>query len=197
MINGGGMLDMKNMFHGLLSYCYFSVLKPLGWKKEGNNFRQYDDDGLCKIINFQKSRWNTSQECEFYINMGVYVEKAREIEKKKFHEYECQFRNRASSKGGTYRLNDTVDLSTFQEEIACIITDEVLVLLNNFDSREKFIKMLLSGEAQQYTAELVMHYYTCKLLCDMGFKKEILNILKDKKGALFEGLGQEIQNNNF
>ena len=86
---------------------------------------------------------------------------------------------------------------TFQEEIACIITDEVLVLLNNFDSREKFIKMLLSGEAQQYTAELVMHYYTCKLLCDMGFKKEILNILKDKKGALFEGLGQEIQNNNF
>lgn len=160
---------MKNMFNELLSYCYLSVLKPLGWKKEGNNFRQYANDGLCKIINFQKSRWNTSQE------------------------YECQFRNRASSKGGTYRLNDTVDLSTFQEEIACIITDEVLVLLNNFDSKEKFIKMLLSGAAQQYTAVPVMHYDTCKLLCDMGLKKEILNILKDKKGELFEELRQEIQ----
>lgn len=165
----GGVLDMKNMFNELLSYCYLSVLKPLGWKKEGNNFRQYDNDGLCKIINFQKSRWNTSQE------------------------YDCQFRNRASSKGGTYRLNDTVDLSTFQEEIACIITDEVLVLLNNFDSKEKFIKMLLSGAAQQYTAVPVMHYDTCKLLCDMGLKKEILNILKDKKGELFEELRQEIQ----
>ena len=184
---------MKNMFNELLAYCYLSVLKPLGWKKEGSNFRQYGNDGLCKIINFQKSRWNTSQECEFYINTGIYIETAREIKKKKFYEYECQFRNRASSEGGIYRLNNEVDLLNFQEQVASIIADEVLVLFNKFDSKENFVNMLLSGEAQQYTGIPVMHYHTCKLLCDMGYKKEVLAILKDKKGGLFETLEAEIQ----
>lgn len=184
---------MKNIFNELLLYCYLSVLKPLGWKKDGSNFRQYNNDGLCKIINFQKSKWNTSQECEFYINMGIYIEEVRKIEKKKFYEYECQFRNRASSKGGIYRLNSEVDLLSFEEQIASIIEDEVLVLLNNFDSKENFVKMLLSGEAQQYTDIPVMHYHTCKLLCDIGLKKEMLDILKDKKGKLFEELEAEIR----
>ena len=53
--------------------------------------------------------------------------------------------------------------------------------------------MLLSGEAQRYTAVPVMHYHTCKLLCDMGFNKEMLAILKDKKGRLFEELEAEIR----
>lgn len=182
------------MFDDLLKYCYLSVFKPVGWKKEGSNFRHYGSDGLCKIINFQKSRWNTSQECVFYINMGIYIEKEKEIEKKKFCEYECQFRNRASSKGGAYILNADVDLLSFQEQIAHIIADEVLVFLNNFDSKENFVKMLLSGEAQRYTCIPVMHYHTCKLLCDMGFKKEILAIIENKKSSLFEELAAEIKN---
>lgn len=184
--------NSKNMFNELLTYCYVSVLKPLGWKKDGGNFRQYCDDGLCKIINFQKSRWNTSQECEFYINIGIYIEAGREVENKKFYEYECQYRNRTSSKGGIYRLNAEVDLTDFQEQIASIITDEVLLVFNIFGSKENFVRMLLSGEAQRYTGIPVMHYHTCKLLCDMGFKKEILAIIKDKKGSFFEELKAEI-----
>lgn len=184
---------MKKMFNELLRYCHYSVLKPLGWKKEGSSFRQYSDDGLCKIINFQKSRWNCSQECEFFINMGIYIEATREIENKKFYEYECQLRARASSKGGIYKLNAKVDESSIQEQIVSIITDEVLVFLNNFESKDKFVKMLLSGEAQQYADMPVMHYHTCKLLCDMGFKKEMLVILKDSKSELFKELALEIQ----
>lgn len=184
--------NSKNMFNELLTYCYVSVLNPLGWKKEGSNFRQYCDDGLCKIINFQKSRWNTSQECEFYINIGIYIEAGREVENKKFYEYECQYRNRTSSKGGIYRLNAEVDLTDFQEQIASIITDEVLLVFNIFGSKENFVRMLLSGEAQRYTDIPVMHYHTCKLLCDMGFKKEILAIIKDKNGSFFEELKAEI-----
>ena len=44
----------------------------------------------------------------------------------------------------------------------------------------------MSGEAQQYTSMPVMHFHTCRLLCDMGYQKEMLEIAKEKKGELFE-----------
>ena len=33
----------------------YEILKPLGYKKDGLNFRLYQEDGLCKIINLQKT----------------------------------------------------------------------------------------------------------------------------------------------
>jgi len=38
----------------------FSYFKPLGYKKKGNNFRYYNkEEKWGKMINFQKSQWNT------------------------------------------------------------------------------------------------------------------------------------------
>lgn len=188
---------MENMFKELLTYIYVSALKPLGWKKEGSNFRLYCDDGLCKIINFQKSRWNTSQECEFYINMGLYIEETNEISNRKFREYECQLRKRISYAGGTYRLNCEMDLLAAEQQYVKIIKEEALSFFVNFDTKENFVRMLLSGEAQQYTSMPVMHFHTCRLLCDMGYQKEMLEIAKEKKGELFEKLVSEIQKEIF
>lgn len=36
--------------------------KPLGWKKQGANYRYIDESGLGKVINFQKSKWNNDIE---------------------------------------------------------------------------------------------------------------------------------------
>lgn len=52
--------------------------------------------------------------------------------------------------------------------------------------------MILSGEMQKYTGTPVMHDYTCKLLSDMGYYKEIYEFVKSRGGQYFESLSAEI-----
>ena len=76
-------------FKALLSRLHAEVLKPQGWKKEGQNFRLFLPDGLCRIINFQKSAYNDAQLLSFYLNLGVYWEDKPEITNRKFKTYDC------------------------------------------------------------------------------------------------------------
>lgn len=46
---------MENIFKDIMKSVY-AELKPLGYKKDGQNFRLFQEDGLCKIINFQRDR---------------------------------------------------------------------------------------------------------------------------------------------
>jgi len=64
----------ENYFDDLVSYL-FLYLKPLGYKKKGNNFRYYNkEEKWGKIINFQKSQWNTKLQITFTVNVGLYLE---------------------------------------------------------------------------------------------------------------------------
>ena len=53
-------MNMENIFKDIMKSVY-AELKPLGYKKDGQNFRLFQEDGLCKIINFQRDRWNTKE----------------------------------------------------------------------------------------------------------------------------------------
>ena len=187
--------SVKEMFDETLLYCHLTVLKPLGWKKDGSNFRFIGEDGLCKVINFQKNKHNTKDLCEFFINMSVYIEKGQEIQNKKFHEWDGQVRKRTCTEGGIYRIETGTNLVMMQEKISNIIKEEVLPFFGNFTDREEFIKILLSGDAQKYSHTNCLNYDTCKLLSDMGYKKEVLEIIKTdkyKKSDLFRKLAVEI-----
>ncbi len=48
------------------------LLKPLGFRKRGVIYRRQLPE-LWWLIGVQRSRWNTSSECEFTMNFGVYV----------------------------------------------------------------------------------------------------------------------------
>lgn len=61
------------------------------------------------------------------------------------------------------------------------------------ENKDAFVEMLLSGVAQQYAETPVMHYGTCKLLVDMGYYKEIYDIIKSCGGKYFENLKKEIE----
>ena len=65
-------MSNEEQFKSLLSQLHAEVLKPQGWKKEGQNFRLFLPDGLCRIINFQKSAYNDAQLLSFYLNLGIY-----------------------------------------------------------------------------------------------------------------------------
>ena len=57
---------MQDIFKRLINEIFLLKFKPYGWKKQGSNFRYIDASGLGRVINFQKSKWNTADELEFY-----------------------------------------------------------------------------------------------------------------------------------
>jgi len=64
----------EKYFNELVSHI-FSYFKPLGYKKKGNNFRYYNkEEKWGKMINFQKSQWNTKLHITFTVNIGLYLE---------------------------------------------------------------------------------------------------------------------------
>ena len=78
---------MQTVFSDLVKRIFEEYFKPLGWKRQGQNYRLIEKDGLSRIINFQKSSWNSKDEVIFYINYGIYIEVEGNIVNKSFKEY--------------------------------------------------------------------------------------------------------------
>ena len=76
---------------------------------------------MGRVINFQKSKWNTADELEFFINYGLYIEIDNQLVNKSFKEYECQFRARTGLDKGSFHLNSDTDFETLQR-----LVEEVL-----------------------------------------------------------------------
>lgn len=87
---------MDKNFDELLKKIY-ALLQPLGYRKEASNYRLFCSDGLCRIISIQRNKWNTNEQCEFLINIGVYFEKGDTVSKRNFKEYDCQIRKRVDN----------------------------------------------------------------------------------------------------
>ena len=178
---------MQDIFKNIITEIFNEYFKPSKWKKQGQNFRYISTDGLCKIINFQKSKWNTQDEVTFYINYGIYIEPNDTLENKSFHEYDCQFRNRTTHLNGVYTLNRETDIQSFKKEII-IALNGATDFFKRINTKEEFVKSLLNGEAQKHTGEIIMHYHTCKLLYDLGYYQEIHDYVKSKGGIYFDSL---------
>jgi len=59
-------------FDTIIKDCFQAILKPLGFKKKGNNFyRQLQD--LGQIINVQKSSFYSKDHISFTINTGLFI----------------------------------------------------------------------------------------------------------------------------
>ena len=71
--------ESEQKFDTLMQACHL-ILKPLGFKKKGNNFFR-KKDGFGQHINFQKSPFGTKDNISFTINTGVFLaEYWREME---------------------------------------------------------------------------------------------------------------------
>ncbi len=141
----------EQRFKELLSRLHREILKPAGFKKEGGNFRLVHDNGLCKIINFQRSMFNYHAECRFCINVGLYIQPDPENPNLRFKEYECSVRNRVRhnleecmdpiySTDQWWSIFEGQDMEKLYVEVKAILTTSTLPWLNQFENRQDVIR---------------------------------------------------------
>ena len=183
--------NMQKAFTKLVSEIFTEYYKPLKWKKEGNNYRFISDDGLGKVINFQRARYNTRDKVKFYINYGVYIEASEIITNKTFKEYDCQFRNRTSYAHGVYEMSATHKNSIKDTVLTAL--KETAELYETIPSREEFIRLVLSGDLQEKADCNIMNYSTSRLFYQMEYYKEIYEIVRHVDKPLFIELTKEIE----
>ncbi len=188
---------IEDKYQELLRRAHEEILKPLGFKKDGQNFRQIAPDGLGKIVNFRKDKWNQKdRRLGFYINTGVYFEPEPVIKDRKFKEYDCQIRNSGynptptdeyGKKGEEFSYNKQfwyifkrTDMEAMYQDLKRSMED-VFDWFDHFESRQAVIDMILDGTAQQYSHTIVMNYNVAKMLAEMGYQAQVYQQIKDTR----------------
>lgn len=138
-------------YRALLSRLQKELLKSKGFKKSGNSFRLILPDGTSKIIHFQRSSYNSEEECRFTVNVGLYFQKDMENPNTHFKEYECQIRTRISRISKRYAgdhwwiLTEVTDQEKLYAELFALLKEEVLPWLDQFENRRDVIRVGQSG----------------------------------------------------
>ncbi len=191
---------MDAQFKELLKQLY-EILKPLGYRKEFSDFRLFRADGLCRIISFQKNKFNGNDKCEFVINVGVCFEKDNPVINRNFKEYDCPIRRRfdnSPSGAEWWRLDNKTSaenlLPEMKDTLKCI--EDWFSL---FPSKETAVRMILDGTAENYSDTNVMNFRTAEMLVEMGYSSEVYERIKDTKttyprAALLIELAEKIKN---
>jgi len=68
----GTIAPLERRLRQILKNWIEPQLKTLGFKKRAYTYTRTLDE-VWWLIDIQRSRWNTSQRCEFTVNLGVYV----------------------------------------------------------------------------------------------------------------------------
>ena len=124
-------------FKELLTRLHAEVFKPRGWSKEGQNFRFFQPDGLCRIVNFQKSAYNDAEVLSFYINLGIYWEPQPEVMNRRFKEYECRVRGRVHGNVEKWNIFEGRDMDKLFSELKTLIEGKVMDRFDTLPSRKE------------------------------------------------------------
>ena len=124
-------------FKELLTRLHAEVFKPRGWSKEGQNFRFFQPDGLCRIVNFQKSAYNDAEVLSFYINLGIYWEPQPEIMNRRFKEYECRVRGRIHGNVEKWNICEGRDMEKLFLELKSLIEGQAMERFDTLPSRKE------------------------------------------------------------
>ena len=139
------------VFKEMLSKLQKEFLKGKGFRKTGNSFRMVLPDGTSKIINFQKSSFNSGEECRFTINVGLYFQKDMENPNLRFKEYECQVRTRVSGISKRYVgdhwwvLTEVTNPEMLYREILGLMEEDIVPWLEQFETRRDVIRVGQTG----------------------------------------------------
>ena len=174
---------IEDKYKELLRRAYEEILKPLGFKKDGQNFRQITPDGLGKIVNFWrygKVGIKGKRQC-FGVDIGLYFEAGPTLSNRKFQKYDCQIRNVAHNPKPVtvYMYPDPQFWYIFKRTDVDTLFDslkqglrEALDWFAHFESRQSTIHMILDGSAQQYSLLNVTPYLISEIL-DEALKKQL------------------------
>lgn len=183
------MTAPDTQFKALLTR-FSALTKPLGFRKEGVNFRLFGADGLCRIVNFQKSQWNSAEHLEFIINLGVYFEKDKTVSNDRFKEYECSIRRRISRNvprpGTWWTIEADTDMDALFEELQDAL-DRAQVWFQQFPTKMGAIEATLNGQVP------MVPYKTLAALAEMGYGDQIYEQIKDIKVPIYMELAKKIK----
>lgn len=174
---------IEDKYKELLRRAYEEILKPLGFKKDGQNFRQFTPDGLGKIVNFWrygKVGIKGKRQC-FGVDIGLYFEAGPALSNRKFQKYDCQLRNVAHNPKPVtvYTYPDPQFWYIFKRTDVDTLFDslkqglrEALDWFAHFESRQSTINMILDGSAQQYSLLNVTPHLISEML-DEELKEQL------------------------
>jgi hypothetical protein len=172
-------LEMKTLseikFDKIISEGFHELLKPLGFKKKGNNF-YLRLDTIGQIVNVQKSAFGNRDNISFTINTGIFVsvvwlaffDKTEKGIPEYPNEAECLIRKRIGNLRKQsdiwFEIQEHTDEQQLIEEIRINLKEFILpyfdrlisseCLLHESDNLELWlsplIKLLLLGELKQF-----------------------------------------------
>ena len=173
-LSPSGLMEnwVKELFH---KYC-----KPLGYKRDGTNFRLIQSDGLGKIINFQRNQYNTVQSCSFTINVGVYFEKTSALKNLKFKEYACLARSRPRlfAPDPWWTIEAGKPFEAIWLDLEKNFSEAVLPWFDRFPSKQDTLEALVEDLAQGHIS---MPVYIANRLTAYGYGLKLLPILKSER----------------
>lgn len=161
--------DVQNQFEQLVSKVIWPEFKSHSFRKTGNNFRIYNEDGWGKIVNVQKSAYGDRNEIKFTINTGLYLAKAdtlfAEPRAEKFLEPDCLVRTRVGYLNGSnhdlwYELDTQSQPQLIQQQVMQDVTQFILPYLNNIHSVDDIVQQMLR-ERRPKSRQAIQAVYDC------------------------------------
>jgi hypothetical protein len=151
-------------FDSIVKHGFSEILKPLGFKKKGNNF-YLSKNGIGYIINLQKSAYYSKDHIEFTINTGIflpefwleYFKRARKPLPAFPTEPECILRKRIGSlrkkKDTWYNVKNNSDEGTLTEEMKKNLKNYILPHFKQIRNKEALVKTLYREKTESIPLE--------------------------------------------
>jgi hypothetical protein len=140
-------------FERLIKEGFHEILKPLGFKKKGNNFYIKGQD-LGQIINIQKSTFYSKDHIHFTINTGLFLpeywqgktsNKGKEVPTFP-NEYECLIRKRIGELRKQndiwFDINQHIDDDKLINDMRTNLEEYILPYFNSIQSKETLLLFL-------------------------------------------------------
>ncbi len=191
--------DLNQKIKVLIRNIFEEVFKPMGFRQNGQNFRLYQDNGLCKIVNVQKYRYNHNKNCSLTVNIGLYFEKDTVIQNRNFYVSDCQIRMRPSheyyGEEKWWSVNDDRSLEKFAKEVRYYIENAALPWLNQFGCREDLIAEMLDRNSMKKYSYNLLNYENACLLASCGYGSQLMQLLETQGNDYILELEELIRQN--
>ncbi|WP_223650703.1 DUF4304 domain-containing protein [Hymenobacter psoromatis] len=174
------MTDLNSIFDQLVKSTLWPKFKALGYKKSGNNFRYYSPEGWGRIIQFQKSQYNSADSLSFTVNVSLYLEDfeyylSNQKSGLKFQEVSCAVRKRYghlrnSPSDSWIELTVTSDIAKISQQLINDFDQYVHSYLVSIKSREDIYAFLLNGHHSHYPSAQIQTMFHA------GYQQEALKL---------------------
>jgi|SaaInlV_125m_DNA_1040241.scaffolds.fasta_scaffold44348_2 hypothetical protein len=140
-------MNSQEIFNSLLKNFIKPYFKKIGFKTSGQTF-YLENEGFIKIIQIQKSQFNSAENVRFTFNIGVfdtYVNEKLNISIKKPKPSDCVIEKRIGflcpeNKDTWFSIDNSTDQELFSSNLKNIFNQYLLSYLDSFQSIEDLAK---------------------------------------------------------